>query len=167
VNRNPLDNILTILAVLVCAAGVIMSVNSWIHTREKTRQLQGQIDRLESLRTFSAPAAGSESAKAAFDSLEKRTPPELRKVIAALLPDSTPELALREPVPIRGGWNQNVANLKIRQTSMDNLARFIASVESERPPWRLTGCTISATGDQPGNIRATLTVESLSRSMDM
>lgn len=162
-NRHARDKVLMVLAVILCAAGIIMSLQTLNQTREKTKQIRDKIDRLETVRQFAAAAPASESAKAAFDSLDQHTPPELRRVINALLPNSTPVLTVREPVAARGDWDRHVADLKIRETSMENLARFIAGIESERPPWRLTGCKISATGNQPGIIRATLTVEALSK----
>jgi hypothetical protein len=130
-----------------------MSAKTLNQVGDQSKQIRAKLDRLDALRQFGAPTEGAESAKAAFDALENRTPPDLGSV--------------KKSVPARGDWIQHVADLKIRETSMENLARFIASIERERPPWRLTGCTISATGNQPGIIRATLTIEALSKSMDM
>ena len=73
-NRHARDKVLMVLAVILCAAGIIMSLQTLNQTREKTKQIRDKIDRLEAVRQFGAAEPASESAKAAFDSLDQHTP---------------------------------------------------------------------------------------------
>lgn len=160
-SERTLDRVLLILAAMLATVGVVMSVQTLNRTGERTSQIRDKVEREDALRKLKASASGS--ARSALDELDYGKPPDLRNVIDTLLKGSEPAIKLRDPVPIQGPWFLHAADLKIPEVSMQSLAPIIAGIESEKPPWRVTGCAIHATGNQPGTVRASLTLEALSK----
>ena len=139
-SERTLDRVLLILAAMLATVGVVMSVQTLNRTGERTSQIRDKVEREDSLRKLKASASGS--ARSALDELDYGKPPDLRNVIDTLLKGSEPAIKLRDPVPIQGPWFLHAADLKIPEVSMQSLAPIIAGIESEKPPWRVTGCAI-------------------------
>ena len=158
--------------ILLAGAAAFPLLGLWLsaQTLRKTPVTIGHISTkcaaLEELRGFGKGNASTQSAQQALDELSVQEAPPLRQIVARFLPDASAEIREEDPEPLQGGWSVRRSDVVCNHVRLETLAKLVAALESERPPWRLRECTITAAGEEPGFGRVTLRLEALHRVTD-
>lgn len=157
--------LLVFAAVAVSAIGLWLTVRTLRDTPQRVGHLQAKIDQLQELKSLDSDGEAARGARLTLEGLSNPTPPNITHVLSSLLPDAVTELNETEPVPLGQGWMLRTVELSVDSIALDPLMRFIATLESERPPWRLQSATLQPQQNQSGQARATLTLSALHREM--
>jgi hypothetical protein len=162
-DRKQLSRNIAIPAVILSFAGVWLTYMSWGVTIETTRFIRSKTSQLEALQKMSGARQGSKAGLATLEREITGPPPELERAVDRLLQDTDAELQPGAATPISGAWMHRESTLRIPAVSVESLGRFIAVIESESPPWRLRECSVVSLPQQPGTVRADLTLETVER----
>lgn len=163
--RNvPLRGLLFAGAVACPLLGLWLSAQTLRTTPVTIGHIGAKCAALEELRAIGRGNASTQSAQQALDALSVQQAPPLRQIVAEFLPDDSPEIREDDPEPLQAGWSVRRSDVVCDHVRLETVAKLVAALESERPPWRLRECTISAGGDEPGFGRVTMQFEALSRS---
>lgn len=151
----------------VFAAGLFLTVQSTLTWPRSARQLRGRIATLEQLRELERAQGHDEEAVALFDRLPAKKPLALNELAAELLPGVQSSIRLRESRPAAAGWTVRNVEASFENVRLADLSRFLerALAASDRPPWRLVECSITASPQGgAGTGRASLTLEALEKT---
>ncbi len=157
--------LLVAAAVAVSALGLWLTVRTVRDTPQRIGHLQAKIDQLQELKSLDQDGDAARGARLTLEGLSNPVPPNIPDVLKGLLPDAETNLTESDPKPLGEGWMLRTVELSIDSIALDPLMRFIATLESERPPWRLQSATLQPQENQSGQARATLTLSALHREM--
>ncbi len=159
-------SLLTLLqagALLVCLAGLLFSLSAarrlagWRTVMERKRQP------LAALAALHQEHSRHLAAQDAFEALERHEPVSLSNVAGASLPGTPPACREREAVPLAGGWTLRRVEVLFEDIDLVRLPDFLHAAETQRPPWRLAECALSALPQSEGRGRATLVLEAIGK----
>ena len=83
--------------------------------------------------------------------------------MSASLPGTPPACREREAVPLAGGWTLRRVEVLFEDIDLVRLPDFLHAAETQRPPWRLAECALSALPQSEGRGRATLVLEAIGK----
>ncbi|MFH0879892.1 MAG: hypothetical protein V2A34_09285 [Lentisphaerota bacterium] len=150
-------------AVLAAVAGVLLSLHSLRTTPENLRILERKTADLRDLSSLEKLAGDDQGAIAEFEKIADHPPATMADIARKAQWSSPPDVRLRDGAPTISGWTVRAAEISMNSVRFTDLSRFILAAESERPPWQLRECTLSASGQGEGTARATLIMEALEK----
>jgi len=155
---NHTTGLLFIAAAFSIAVGMTLAVRTEMAARAgKTRRARdSQV--LESLRSMQQDINRYVAARRLFETAGAGRAAELRELLSAALPGTTPEDMREAYRELTEGWVLRRIEMSLKDISLSGVMAFIQEAEQCRPPWQLTRCLIRG-GAEPGTGNVDLTFE--------
>jgi hypothetical protein len=148
--------LLSSLAVIALVAGAVLFVITLRSIPERQRHLKQKVETLARLQELSGGLVDDQAAAAVFAALPEHRPISLAALAEREIPGVRPAVRQRDVQPLADGWRARHMDVSFEQVPLADLSRFVMSAERQRPPWRLTRCTLNASETAPGPGRVTL-----------
>jgi hypothetical protein len=132
--------------------------------RAAQRKLDQRLRDLRQLDILQRWAAAQRAALQRFEALPAARPAALESCVRAVITNAAFEIrdgGAENAVP---GWRVRHAAVVVRGAAFTDLGRLLFQLETNQPPWRLTGIAIDAEPEEGRAAEATLQVEALERS---
>ena len=149
------------IAIVTLSVGIITSLITWqsiADTRQKVETHEGYLERVN---TMKGPVIETQST---FDLIALLNNASLAK------PDQLVNLAgisdkasvkLLETNPLKPGWERRLIEINLTDIPGTSLSRLLKQAESQRPPWRLTNCSLAGSAISGSFVTARLTFEGI------
>ena len=154
---------LNISATVLMLVGLVLTFRTFHAAPTDLDLLERRRDTLEDLRREERSLSSDHLAVEAYEALPRQAGVSLKELVASELPSAPVEIHEQPVRTLRDKWVQRTAEVILEETHLAGVGRFLDRAESERPPWRLESCSISATDDGPGKGRVNLVVSLLER----
>lgn len=146
---------------LVWAAGIALTVRSVQQAAVYRDRLERRGAELEQLQRIDARWRADREAVARFEALPTQRPEPLSDLLKQTLPGLRADIRQRESRNVWPGWTLQRMDVMFDDMTLLELGTWIERVESQRPPWRITECSILISDRSPGAARVTLVMEAL------
>jgi len=155
-------SILRIGAGALFAAGIIWTAGNLLQSGayfDKMRSKQDAITKLREIKQQNDLLAAS------FDALSSlpNTVPSLSALASATVTGAVAEIRELDSRTMGRGWGAKRTEIKFSDVSLNSIAEFLRSAETQRPPWRLAECVIVSSPKADGIGSVTLTMEMVMR----
>lgn len=159
---NPL-HILYGSAALALIAGISLTVASLRQAALLAQSLRGRVAVAAELQAIQRTKDRYAAAVRRFSALSNTVPVSLSGLAAAAVPSATPDIREIESKPLDQGWILTRSEVIFNDLNLAQLPVFVRAAESQRPPWRLAECSITASTQADGFGRVVLILEAISK----
>lgn len=156
--------ILNVTAAAALAAGLALALVTLAQMTPLTRKIQKKIDVYRQLSALKSAQDQKLAAVKTFEALPQPIPVALTTLAARTVTNATPEIREREARELIPGWTLKQVEIVFTEISLAQLPVFLQAAETQRPPWRLTECNLTASRQSDGFGRALLVLEAIGRS---
>ncbi|MBU4198470.1 MAG: hypothetical protein KKG09_08820 [Verrucomicrobia bacterium] len=150
-------------ATLALIAGIGLTVASLRQATSLAQSLRGRVAVVAELQAMERAKDRYSAAVRRFEALSNTAPVSLSGLAAATVTNATPDIREIESKPLDQGWVLIRSEVIFNDLNLDQLPAFAHAVESQRPPWRLVECSITASTQTDGFGRVVLILEALSK----
>jgi len=145
-------------AAALLTAGIIWTAVNLLQSGaffEKMRNKQDEIIKLHEIKQQ------NDLIKASFAALTavSNTVPPLSAMASSAVTGTVAEIRDLDARALGRGWNAKRTEVKFSEISLNSIADFLRSAETQRPPWRLAECVIVSSSKADGIGSATLIME--------
>lgn len=98
-----------------------------------------------------------------FEALSNAVPVSLSDLAAASVTNTIPDMRELETQPLERGWTLTRAEVIFNDLNLDQLPAFLRLAESQRPPWLLAQCSLTASTRADGCGRVVLIMEAIGK----
>jgi len=153
------------IAILFFALGVLLTVHAIRITNSSRQSMEKKLATLAQINTLAKENAKNRAAIERFNGLRETRPRPLEEIVSRVIKGNKPEIRILDTSPAAEGWTPRKVSITFDDLPLVDLSRFIenASADTERPPWILTECGITASDSIPGNGHAVLVMEALEK----
>lgn len=148
---------------LVFFIGIVWTVSSLQRYPLQKQHIERKNADLQRMTALQAEQDRELAAVRMFEALPSTRPPDLTALLRERFPGISAEVRRRETLPARDDWQAQRMEITFDNIALAELGRFLAIVESQRPPWRLIEGNLLAAEQRPGTARATLVFEGLNK----
>ncbi len=159
-NRNT-RTMMSAAVVLVWAAGILLTARSVQQVAMYRERLDRRAAEWEQLQRMNGQWRADREAVALFEALSSRQPEPLSELLKQTLPGLRADIRQRESRSTLPGWTLQRMDVMFDDITLLELGTWIERAESQRPPWRITECSILISDRSPGAARVTLVMEAL------
>lgn len=153
----PRQDPLGIAALGLATLGLCLTAWSWRALGDARRVHETRVQTLAELHALEAESGRDRDGFHAFEQLgATNVPCALVAAAAIVAPSAQAGVSAEKVEKLTGGWNLRRADVEFADIALHDAGRFIEYVESQRPPWRLVACEISASGPARGRVKLTL-----------
>lgn len=159
-------NSLTLISVcagLTIAIGLVLAVLTVREHPADSRKLRKRLEVLEQLESLRQEQARRNAAVQTFTAIGYAATAPLADLAAAQLTNTPPEIKEHDARALTNGWTVRQADVVFNEVNLAGLPGFLHAAETQRPPWRLVECHITASRQRDGQGRVALTMETVSR----
>lgn len=147
---------LYITAALALAVGVSLTVISVRQAASLSQRLRSRIATVAELQAMKRTQDRYQAAVRVFEALSNAAPVSLAGLAAASVTNATPDIREIETKALDRGWILTRSEVIFNDINLDQLPAFLRAAESQRPPWRLAECTLTASTRADGFGRVVL-----------
>jgi len=153
------------IAALSFAIGVLFTFHAVRLTGPTRKSMEKKLATLAEINELAENQAKDRAAIERFNTLSEKSPRPLEEIVSRMLKGHKPEIRTLETIPAAEGWTRRKVSITFDDLPLTTLSRFIenASADTERSPWILTECSITASDRATGNGHAVLVMESLEK----
>ncbi|NCC49748.1 MAG: hypothetical protein EOM20_00900 [Spartobacteria bacterium] len=155
------QNILWILAGCLMVGAGYLCLYTWRQTGVLTRKLDRLHETALQMRDLAATAQADRACLETFNALPDKTLTSVRELLLSAVPGTAARVNERAPEPMIDGWTLHRVDITFDTIPLKAMSRFIMAAEQERPPWRISECSIIASDKQAGHGRVSLLLEGL------
>ncbi len=152
------------IAAFVFALGLAMSAQSFLKMRNDAGLLASRGSELQQLYTLQSQHQRDLEAVGLFEKLAVKKPESIHEIVRSVIPDAQASIRLKGSHPTVPGWSVQNVEISMDGIRLADFARLIQRAGSQRPPWRLTEITITATEKGAGYGRITAVFEALEKN---
>ncbi|MBI3985764.1 MAG: hypothetical protein HY343_02500 [Lentisphaerae bacterium] len=150
---------------LAVLAGLVMSGLTLRQLPEQARLWKQKQTVLRQLQALKANRAQREATVRLFEDLPSAgagpTPAELAQ---QAVPDASPSFQDKGVTAVSSNWSLRAVEVSFQDAALEPVSRFAVTLETQRPPWKVTGFRIAASRPDGGYGHVTLTLEHLERN---
>ena len=157
------ERLLMTAAAVALVLGIVLCARTAVAIRYRSGEMAICAANHEEVLSLRDAATQRQGALVAFEGLSSATAEPLDDALRRLLPDQKYEARDQHPAKTPAGWTMKKREISMPDAPLSKVAAFLQQVESQRPPWRLTSCSIRAAGVSAGSGQVTIVLESLSR----
>jgi hypothetical protein len=99
-----------------------------------------------------------------YAALTNRTAVSLSELLRMQPVTRTAEVHPRDSRALIAGWSLRRVDVILDDVALVDVGRLLTSGENQRPPWRMSECTITPSDTSPGAARVTLVMEALEQT---
>jgi hypothetical protein len=153
-NKQRTSSAFGIFAGIVFITGAVLSISSMLHYPAVKRQQLKNIAASQQLNALQMQFAKLDNQTAPLDKLNCSNLPNPEKLIKSIFGAEIVDQIKQEIKPGPNGYVINSIDISLKNADLKKIPAFIRTMESMRPPIRLTSCAItaSATTRGKGNI---------------
>ena len=153
---------LGLAALGLATLGLCLTAWSWRALGDANRIHETRLQTLAELRSLQAESSRDREGFHAFERLvATNRPAALVAAAATIAPTAQLGLGAEKTEKLAGDWVLRRVDVDLAEIALHDAGRFVEYLESQRPPWRLVACDITATGPAQGHVK--LTLETISR----
>ncbi|MDO9542494.1 MAG: hypothetical protein Q7J98_09245 [Kiritimatiellia bacterium] len=147
---------------LILLVGIIWTAINVLRADAFSQRMQGKLDAIKELRGMKQRQDFIEASFAALAAISN-TAPLLSALASATVTGTPAEIRELDSRALGRGWNVKRMEVLFKEVSLNSIADFLQSAETQRPPWRLAECVITASSKADGYGTAALTMETVGR----
>ncbi len=151
------------VALAVFAAGLLATASAMRYQHRLRDRLERRGDTLRALESIRQVRDRHREAQRAFEALPQTIPADPAVLAAGTLTNTVPEFRPLESQPLAGGWARYRTEAVFGDVALTDLVRFLAAVETGRPPWRMVEGDLSASDRADGHVRAVVVLEAVGK----
>lgn len=156
------ESIFRFSILLTLLAGILWTAINAIRADAFSQRMQSKLDIIKQLRGMKQQQALVEASFAALAAISN-TVPSLSALTSATVTGSVAEIRELDSRALGRGWNVKRTEVVFKEVSLNSVADFLRSAETQRPPWRLAECVITGSSKADGCGTAALTMETVVR----
>lgn len=156
------ESILRFSILLILLAGILWTAINVLRADAFSKKMQGKSDVIKQLWGMKQQQDCIEASFAALAAISN-TAPSLSVLTSATVTGSVAEIRELDARALRPGWNVKRTEVVFKEVSLNSVADFLRSAETQRPPWRLAECIITGSSKADGYGAAALTMETVVR----
>jgi hypothetical protein len=158
-NRSWAATLFSALAGVVFVAGVCASATALLQYKTTRRGVARSITSLERLSALEVRASELDAWYAPFEALDYESLIDPRVLVESAFGPGVAEELRQEAEGCGQGYVVNRVRISLKGAALKDIAPFVRTAESLRPPLRLTACTIRASDTHAGTGDVTLKLE--------
>lgn len=147
---------------LVLLAGILWTAINILRADAFSQKMQSKLEVIKQLQGMKQQQDLIEASLAALAAVSN-TAPSLSALASGAVTGSTAEIRELDSRALGRGWNVKRTEIVFKEVSLSPVADFLRSAETQRPPWRLAECVITASGQADGCGTAALIMETVAR----
>ena len=147
---------------LILLAGITWTAINVLRADAFSQRMQGKLDAIKELRDMKQRQDLIEASFAALTAISN-TAPALSALASTAVTGATAEIRELDSRTLERGWNAKRTEVVFKEVSLNSIAEFLRSAETQRPPWRLAECVITASSKADCSGTAALTMETVGR----
>jgi len=151
-------------AALALIVGIILTVMSARQATSLAQSLRSRAAVVAELQAMQRTQDRYTAAVRTFAALSNAVPVALSDLAAAAVTNAIPDMRELETRPLERGWTLTRAEVIFNDLNLDQLPAFLRVAESQRPPWRLSKCSLTASTRADGHCRVVLIMEAIGKS---
>lgn len=156
------DEIIRFGAVLILLAGICWTVINGLRVHSYAGRIQAKLAVLKQLQEFKHQQDIIEASFGVFMAASN-TVPSLTALASGSVTGSVPDIRDLDVRLLGRGLAVKRVEVVFNEVSLNSVANFLRSAETQSPPWRLAECKITASQKADGFGAATLTMETITR----
>ena len=156
------ESILRFGILFILLAGVLWTAINVLRADALSKRMHGKLAVIQQLREMKQQQDLIETSFAALASVSNAAP-SLSALASAAATGSAAEIRELDSRVLGHGWNVKRTEVVFKEVSLNSVADFLRSAETQRPPWRLAECVIAASSKADGCGAAALTMETVVR----
>ena len=164
-NKQRISNVLGIFAGIVFITGTVLSLSSMMRYPTVKRQLAKNIAASQRLDTLQQQFAKLNSQTAPLDKLSYSNLPDPEKLVRSIFGAEITDQVKQEITSGANGYVINNIDISLKNADLEKIPAFIRTMESMRPPIRLTSCTITASTTTKAKGDITLTMQRIQKKV--
>lgn len=162
-DRDMLDRLLRIGAIIAVSAGVLLMLTTLATLRANADRLKTHATNMKELQRLQQLSHGTRTAVGAFERLENPHPVPIRQLLRDSIGDEDYSSQAPPPRPKIKGWLVRQMDISFKDIELSKVAAFLERAEAQRPPWRLSRCVIHSSSASGGSGRVSFTLEALDK----
>lgn len=153
------------VAVVLMLAGLALTLRTLQQAPSDLEQLERRLQTLQDLQREERSLSSDHLAVQAYQGLPRQGGASLEELFNEELPSAAVEITEQPVRTLRDHWVQRTAEVILEETRLAGVGQFLERAESQRPPWRMESCSISAAEGTPGTGRVVLVLSLLERRL--
>jgi len=148
-------------AALALIVGIILTVMSARQATALAQSLQSRAAVVTELQAMRRTQDRYTAAVRTFEALSNAVPVSLSGLAAAAVTNTIPDMREMETRPLERGWTLTRTEVIFNDLNLNQLPVFLRLAESQRPPWLLATCSLTASTRADGCGRVVLIMEAI------
>jgi hypothetical protein len=162
-NKQRTSNALGIFAGIIFIAGMALSGYSILHYSKVKRQQAKNIAAAQRLNALQKQFTNLDSLTEPLDKLNYSNLPDPEKLVRNIFGTEIIDQVKQEIQPGAAGYVINLIDISLKNADLEKIPAFIRTMESMRPPIRLTSCTITASATTKAKANITLKLQRIQK----
>lgn len=150
-------------AALAFIAGIGLTAVTMRQASSLSQSLRSRVTVVKELQAMTQTKDRYEAAVRACEALSNTAPVSLSSLLDTSVTNVLPEIRELESKPLDRGWTLTRSEVVFNEINLDQIPAVVQVAESQRPPWRLAECSLSASTKADGCGRVVLILEALGK----
>jgi len=163
VNRDLLDRVLRVGAVLTMSAGILFMLTTLRTLRRNSDKLQTHAKHMKVLLELEQLSCDANTAVHTFEQLPNPHPVPIRQLLRDVVGDQDYSAQAPPPKPMIKGWLVRQMDISFTNIELGQMAAFLEKAEAQRPPWRLVRYVVHSSSEAGGKGRVSFSLEALDK----
>jgi len=156
------ESIFRFSVLLILLAGMFWTALNALRANALSRRMQSKLAVIQDLRAMKQQQDIIEASFTALASVSNAAP-SLSALASTAVTGSVAEIRELDSRALGHGWNVKRTEVVFKEVNLNSIADFLRSAETQRPPWRLAECVITASSRADACGTAVLTMETVVR----
>lgn len=156
------ESIFRFSILLILLAGILWTAINVLRADAFSQKMQSKLNIIKQLGGMKQQQDLIDASFAALAAISN-TAPSLSGLASAAVTGSVAEIRELDSRALEHGWNAKRKEVVFKEVSLNSVADFLRSAETQRPPWRLAECIITGSSKADGYGTAALTMETVAR----